>query len=1323
MISLHNHSTYSSAGLGFSDSVISVESMIQYAYDIGLDGISLTDHELISGHLDAENYYNSMKLDRPFKLMRGNEIYLMDEQEDYNNKNDTASTSFTPYYHFLLNALDAEGHRQIRMLSSCAWYRSYFSRGINRRPTYYSDFEKCGITKNKGHLVASSACLGGFLPRAIQKWKSGDESVKREIHKFITWCIDVFGKDKFFLEVQPCLKDNAEQRLVNKAMLELSKAYGIGIIPTTDAHYLNKENRFIHETLLKANSKNGTDRQEYYDTAYIMSSDELRDYLRIDFTDEQIDDFFNNTLKIGEMAQEYSLKQVSDVPLIPEDKLGEVNPTHYFHMHYEKYKNIKHYATTKDVFDLHFWQQVEKGLMDKVVNNPNRTATIEQYLERIDAEFADLILLSDALNTRMACYYSTVQKVVDLIYEVDSLVGSGRGSAGAWCTAYLLDITQCDSVEVPELQFHQRHLSAGRKQELPDCDIDVCANKRQAIIDIITRFWGQEHVVSVATFTKLSSKTSIDKAVKGLGINEDVAGFLKSIIPIERMKMWTARECLEGNEKKGMKPVVEFVNEVDKYPRLRECILAFEGMIVGRGSHAGGVIICNKNLTEYNAYMRAPSGLLTTQFELHQSEAVGLVKFDLLSLSALDKIKTTMNLLLEYGYWEDKGSLRKNFNHYLNPDVINYDNEKMWDNIAIYKSLFQYETPMGIRAISMINPRDIHQLTVANSIMRLKGEKGQETPMEKFVRYKNDINEWYNDMKVFGLNQNEINVLENYLSSSFGVCESQEKLIKLTMDENVASFDLRESDQARKAVAKGSKDAMKETEERLYTYGAKLGVRKVFLDYLWNVQFEMQKAYAFSEIHSYEYSIIALQEMNLNHFYPRILWETAVLTIDSEADEEDENSGSTPYGKIATSICKLKLNGTNIQSPDINKSKYGYTPLIEENTILIGLRAIAGIGVDVVNDIINGRPYDSFKQFYEYHKNGIWKGEIDEDGNKIFERSSVTKSKIIMLIKAGCFDFDNPNRIALMKWLACWETGAKENLTTANLPKCVELGVDLPQELLRPYRFKKYVCSKEFFYCKNAKAKSKKDYMLDSYARNYFEKNYINKLVEEKDYYYVDDNIIIVDKSLEKAMENEMNQLKEYLNKPEVVADFNKKSMIETYKNMIEVEDINKWAMESISFYDRNHELDYANLEDYDVVSFNSLSSEAEFELKRNGKREWRQYKLSRIAGTIIDCDHNKNILSLLTLDGVVNVRFNKGQYAHYKQNISEMVDGKKITLEKPFFARGNMIMVCGYRREDEFVAKKYARSLYQHTVCLIEKINSDGSLNLRLERYSTEEE
>ena len=248
----HVHDEYSNASLGFPDVVNKVEDVIQKAYDLGLGGIAITNHECVSSHIKALQYYERMKKDRPFKIALGNEIYLMDESEDKENREEKRTVY--PYYHFILTALDTLGHKQIRELSTRAWKRAYFSRGLMRTPTYYSDIEEV-IGQEKGHVIASTACLGSFLDKMILQWKSGDTPAKLAIHSFITWCIDTFGKDNFFLEIQPCYEDNVEQMTVNAAMKELSKAYKLGIIPTTDAHYLTKDMAFVHKTYL--NSKEG----------------------------------------------------------------------------------------------------------------------------------------------------------------------------------------------------------------------------------------------------------------------------------------------------------------------------------------------------------------------------------------------------------------------------------------------------------------------------------------------------------------------------------------------------------------------------------------------------------------------------------------------------------------------------------------------------------------------------------------------------------------------------------------------------------------------------------------------------------------------------------------------------------------------------------------------------------------------------------------------------------------------------------------------------------------------------------------------------------
>ena len=173
--------------------------MVQYAYDIGLKGITLTDHEGIIGHIKAWKYFLNMQNDNDFKLALGNEIYLMSEQAYQDN---VEIKGQNPYYHFILTALDDIGHKQIRMLSDRAWQRAKSVKGLMRRPTYYTDLED--IIVEQGHLIASSACLGSELDNLILLWKQGDDKYKQNIHNFITWCIEIFGKNNFYLEIQPC---------------------------------------------------------------------------------------------------------------------------------------------------------------------------------------------------------------------------------------------------------------------------------------------------------------------------------------------------------------------------------------------------------------------------------------------------------------------------------------------------------------------------------------------------------------------------------------------------------------------------------------------------------------------------------------------------------------------------------------------------------------------------------------------------------------------------------------------------------------------------------------------------------------------------------------------------------------------------------------------------------------------------------------------------------------------------------------------------------------------------------------------------------------
>ena len=258
-LSLHNHTDFSNFRL--RDSINTVESLIDYALELGHSGVAITEHDTIASHIRAEKYYNKIKKDHPeFKLIRGNEIYLV--RNGLNGQNYKKETD--RYFHFILLAKDSVGAKQIREISTRAWMRSYVARRMRRVPTYYQDLIDV-IGKNPGHVIGSTACLGG------KRW--------------IVQMQGIFGVDDFYFEMQPSF--NKDQIYVNKKLVELGDEMGIKYIITNDAHYLKKEDRPIHKAFL--NSQQG-DREvdDFYATTFLMSDEEIYHYMEESLGEEVI---------------------------------------------------------------------------------------------------------------------------------------------------------------------------------------------------------------------------------------------------------------------------------------------------------------------------------------------------------------------------------------------------------------------------------------------------------------------------------------------------------------------------------------------------------------------------------------------------------------------------------------------------------------------------------------------------------------------------------------------------------------------------------------------------------------------------------------------------------------------------------------------------------------------------------------------------------------------------------------------------------------------------------------------------------------------------
>lgn len=1288
--SLHNHSDYSNPSLGFSDSICKVKGLIQRAYDIGLQGVTITDHESLSAFIEAINYYENMKKTRPFTLGLGNEIYLLTKEEYEENRYNNGTT---PYYHFILIAKDNEGYRQLCQLSTRAWERAYM-KGCWRRPTLIEDLFEI-IKSNQGHVLGLSACLGSRIDRMILD-KNKELFGK---HGFLAQVQDIFGKDNFYLEVQPSEYAGNEQSIVNKALMQISKQSNLPIVVSTDSHYLKKEDSIVHEVFLK--SQDGErEVSDFYATAYMMETDELREYLQHEFNEEEIDLLMQNTLDLAKRIEKYDFKHKPIIPEIPVEKIPQFKTQHNFKQYYSEFKYFAYYARNDlDVHEQYFFYQIEQGLKQKVVL---KHKDIKTYIKRLDTEWRELKLISDELDSRMVSYYSTMSKIEDLMWEVNSIVGPGRGSSSAFLTSYLLDITAIDPVPLGDYMPHWRHISAERKAELPDIDTDSEPSKKYAIIEAIKQFFGEDKTLNVATFSSISSKTAIEKACRGLGIDDTTAAYLKSLIPVNRGKIAKLKDCLYGGDST---PVIHaFVEEIKKYPNLEKCALGLCDIISQKGLHPAGLVLSNKPYTEYCSMMRAPNGTPCTCYNLWDAEEVSLVKFDLLTVDALQKIHGALDAMVNDGVIEWQGNLRDTYNKYFHPDVIDYDTPEMWQCINKMYSIFQWSTPLSVAALKQIKPTTLSELSAGNNLIRLMPDGEGEKPLDTYVRYKEHPEQWSVEATAYGLNEEEKAIIAKYTKDAHYLADCQEKLMRLSMDEHISNYTLKESNQLRKSVAKKDEALQAKAKQQFYEYGKKQGTRQVMLDYVWNVLFSKSFGYSFSTIHSWAYSVIALQELNIFYHYGAIYWNIGCLLTETS----DEGSGSgADYGKIAKAIYKMLSFGVNIVSPNVNESNDNFTPNAKENTIYYGLATISGINSQIAAQIISMRPYKSFADFY--HKN-------------TFTGSLVTKSKIIQLVKAGCFDCFETNRIKVMQEYFCLSTPQKQKVTTANIPDMIKVGVVFPDELIKPYNFKKYVCQKQFFYSNHPSAKSKKLYRLDDTVKPFYEEYFIPVMREEEDYWFVDNDIVVCDKSIDKCFKPVFNQLKEWLQSPEVIKEYNKKSIIAAYKTL-DCVDVDRWAMQSTSYYHNNgHELKNLDFQRYGISEFSALPEEPVFVEKNYGKRSWRQYEISAIAGTLIAKDDIKHIITLLTTAyEVVNCKLTREAYAHYKRVISTGSGKDKIVYDDTWIQRGSLLIVCGYRNGDDFRCKKYKNSVYDHQMILIKKVYEDGSADLQTERLMLE--
>lgn len=1214
------------------------------------------------------------------------------------------------------------------------------ARGMRRVPTYYNDLVEV-IGANPGHVIGSTACLGGALATQLLKYEnSHSEELLQKIFSWITQMDNLFGHGNFFFEMQP--SHSREQSYVNKMILQLTDTFEIPYIITTDSHYLKKSDAEIHAAFL--NAQDG-DREvsSFYATTYMMSDAELREYFKKDLTEAEIEYAYDNIHKIYESCEDYSLLKPLKIPELPWK-------TAYNIINYNKYYELMPWLDKFSKSDYDGDRLLAKLIAEAVAKDEN--CQNEETYSEIDNCLKITWESSEKNKAHWSAYFLNLQRIIDECWNAGTLVGPGRGSGVGFILLYLLEITQINPLRETTRTFAWRFLNPERVSVL-DVDVDIEGGRRGQVLQHLRNVYGSDRVSNVATFGTEKSKSAILTAARGLGIDVDVAQYISSLIPADRGLTRTLDQCMFGDEENDYPPIKQFVYEMtENYPELWKVAHKIEGLVNRMGSHAGGVIFVDEPFTESTALMRTPDNTIITQFDLHDCEDCSLIKYDLLSVEALDRIHTTLDLLVEYKYVDAGKTLKETYENTIGVYNLERTSMDMWKMIWRHdiQALFQMEKASGIQGIALTHPESVDDLATLNSVIRLMAqEKGGEQPLNKYARFKKDIGLWYQEMDRYGLTPYEQELLEPIVKISYGICESQERFMQLVQLPECGGYDLNWADKLRKSIAKKNPAAFLELEHEFFENAKEKNLSLNFCNYVWKVLVSTSKGYGFNLSHTLAYSLVALQEMNLAYRYPIIFWNCACLITDSgggeqneemieeldeqvfeeftescieefvesepeeelvdiyECEDQDEyeyedlpdrsakkkkkRNKTTNYGKIASAIGKMKMAGIEVSAPDINHSTFTFSPDVENNAIRYGMSGISKVGEDLIKRIMEKRPYVSWSDFVD--------------------KIAPTKPQMINLIKSGAFDSFGDRNTIMMEYIDS-VSDKKKRVTLQNMKMLIDFKL-IPEEYefqCRVYNFNKYL----------KKFKVDNDYILDENAIRFYSENFDMDLIFERD-----GALVINQDKWEKIYKKQMDIIRPFVknNSDALLEQINSRLVNDTWSKYCEGS-LSKWEMDSVSFYSHDHELAKAKLRWYDVEDFFKLPEDPPIDQILNFKgKQVPLFRLTRIAGTVLDKDKSKKTVTLLTTTGVVTVKIFGPVFSNYDKQISELgADGKKHVIEKSWFARGNKLIVTGIRRGDDFAAKKYTRTPW-HLVELIKGVNEEGGLIIQHERYNEETE
>ncbi len=809
------------------------------------------------------------------------------------------------YNHLILLAKNNEGYKNLTKIVSVG-----FTEGFYYKPR----IDKELLEKYHEGLICSSACLAGEVPQAILK---GD---MEEAKKVANWFKSIFGED-YYLEVQN--NGIKEQVLVNQKLIELSKELNIPLVATNDSHYLKKEDAYNHEILLciqTGKKITDEDRMKFEtDELYIKSPEEMAEYF------SNIPEAIENTVKIAEKCNvEFEFGHT----ILPNYDVPEEFATHYDYL--EKLCN--------------------DGIKNRYGQNPS-----QEIIDRKNYE------LSVIKKMGYVDYFLIVWDYIHYAKTQNIPVGPGRGSGAGSIVAYAIEITDIDPIKY-SLIF-ERFLNPERIS-MPDFDVDFCYERRQEVIDYVSRKYGADHVSQIITFGTMAAKMVIRDVARVLDMPYAVADKLAKMIPNEIHI--TIKKALEMN--KELKNEYETNEETKK---LLDIAMALEGMPRQASTHACGIVITKDPVVSYvPLYVR--DGMISTQYIMTTLEELGLLKMDFLGLRTLTVIQDTIDMVkqnknVEIDFSKDKMD---------DPKVF-----KQWQD-GNSMGIFQFESQGMTNFMKELKPDCLEDIIAGVSLYR-------PGPMDQIPRYiankKNPEHAVYTH-----------DSLKPILKVTYGCMVYQEQVMQIVRE--LAGYSLGRADLVRRAMGKKKLDVMAK-EREIFINGqvdengnvivpgcVRNGIDAKSANKIFDEMAEFAK-YAFNKSHAACYAVVAYRTAYLKCYYPT---EFMAAMLNSFLGNLD---------KIPEYVEECKRLKIEILKPDINKSFTKFT--VENNKIRFGLGSIKNVGIAAVNAIVKNRKengeYKSFTDFCER-----------------IQGESINKKCIESLIKAGAFDNFSQTRSTLM---------------------------------------------------------------------------------------------------------------------------------------------------------------------------------------------------------------------------------------------------------------------------------------------------------------------